>query len=255
MTASESQISDIFEELVARYPDKLGAIARRNKSRIVWQSQQVAERVAPGSKVIDLGGGAVPFMAICQKLGYETIVVDDFGDATYDGIDVVLSLFEETGVSVRNVDVFSEEFRFGDAGSVGMVCSHDSMEHWHQSPKRMFHLAWEALAAGGVFWLGVPNSANIRKRVMVPLGKASWSSMEHWYEQPVFRGHVREPIVADLDYIAADVGANNYEIFGRNWLGYRNPNPLVRSVTPYLDRALQLRPSLCSDIYLWATRP
>jgi len=235
-------------------PDNLARVAQRNRSRLLWQISRVVEAVPVGSTVVDLGGGAVPFMAVCQQMGYSTIVVDDFGDATYDGVDVVLGLFDDLGVEVRNVDIFSPDFRLGEAGSIGMVCSHDSMEHWHQSPKQLFHQCWSVLQPGGIFWLGVPNAVNVRKRLMVPLGRASWSSMDHWYEQPEFRGHVREPILADLRYIAADIGASDYEVFGRNWLGYRNPKAAVRALTPYVDRALQLRPSLCSDLYLWAQR-
>lgn len=254
VTKAIQESGAIFDDLVGRYPENLARIAKANRERILWQVKEVVDHVVPGSVVVDLGGGSVPFMAICQELGFSTTVVDDFGDATYEGIDVVLSLFGDRGVTVRNVDIFSQDFEFGDPGSIGMVCSHDSMEHWHQSPKHLFHLAWDALATDGVFWLGVPNAANLRKRLMMPLGKAPWSLMQDWYEEPIFRGHVREPIAADLRYIAEDVGATEYAVYGRNWIGYRNHRKMVRAVTPYIDRALQLRPALCSDLYLRAVR-
>ena len=41
--------------------------------------------------------------------------------------------------------------------------------------------------------VGVPNCVNLRKRLTVPLGRGKWSPMADWYEQPSFRGHVREP--------------------------------------------------------------
>jgi len=39
-------------------------------------------------------------------------------------------------------------------------------------------------------------------RIIVPLGHGTWSQMSGWYEEEVFRGHVREPSVSDLKYIA-----------------------------------------------------
>ena len=63
---------------------------------------------------------------------------------------------------------------------------------------------------------------NLRKRITVPLGYGKWSRMEDWYEEDRFRGHVREPDVADLRYIGADLDLKNIEILGRNWLGYQS---------------------------------
>ena len=79
--------------------------------------------------------------------------------------------------------------------------------------------------------------------------------MADWYDRPVFRGHVREPIVGDLLYIARDMGLVDVTIMGRNWLAYQARNPKVRRAAPYVDRILQRRPTLCSDIYLLGRKP
>ena len=57
----------------------------------------------------------------------------------------------------------------------------------------------------------------IRKRLTVPFGSGKWSSMADWYEDPIFRGHVREPDVDDLFYIAREVGLVDVYIKGRHW--------------------------------------
>jgi len=93
------------------------------------------------------------------------------------------------------------------------------MEHWHHSPKAFFHRVTRSLRPGGLFLLCGPNSVNLRKRFSVPFGRSNWSSMEDWYEQQVFRGHVREPNVNDLRHIARDLGLVVISVFGRNWLG------------------------------------
>ena len=69
-----------------------------------------------------------------------------------------------------------------------------------------------------------------------------------------FRGHVREPDVEDLHYIARDMQLAQVEIFGRNWAGYLGGRA-VRTLTRLLDPLLQRRPSLCSDLYLVGRKP
>ena len=103
--------------------------------------------------------------------------------------------------------------------------------------------------------LGVPNCVNLRKRIMVPCGFGAWSLMKDWYEPPVFRGHVREPSVGDLRYIAQDMNLTNVSILGRNWLGYVSRYKTVRAITPLVDGFLAHFPSLCADIYLLGTKP
>ena len=98
----------------------------------------------------------------------------------------------------------------------------DTMEHWHNSPKRTFHQLMTALKPGGLFIVSAPNCVNLRKRITVPFGVGKWTAMRDWYEVEQFRSHVREPDVADLRYIAADLGLKNAQVIGRNWSGYRS---------------------------------
>jgi hypothetical protein len=131
----------------------------------------------------------------------------------------------------------------------------DCLEHLHHSPKKMLTDCVTALKPGGLLFLGVPNCVNLRKRLTVPLGIGKWSRMEEWYDSGKFRGHVREPDVDDLRYIAKSLGLHNVKIIGMNWLGYESQFPLVRLLVPFADRLLQLRPSLCANIYLLGTKP
>jgi hypothetical protein len=73
--------------------------------------------------------------------------------------------------------------------------------------------------------------------------------MSDWYEPDRFRGHVREPDVDDLHYIARDMRLSEVEVIGRNWLLTKRP-PGLRWAGTIVDRILRLRPSLCADIYL-----
>jgi hypothetical protein len=124
------------------------------------------------------------------------------------------------------------------------------MEHWHHSPKKIFHSIKLWLKHNGLFVLGVPNCVNLRKRLTIPFGYGKWTSMKEWYEKEEFRGHVREPDVDDLLYIAKDMDLKNVEILGRNLVSCRSDKRMVRFATIIFGYLLQLRPSLCGDIYM-----
>lgn len=79
--------------------------------------------------------------------------------------------------------------------------------------------------------------------------------MNGWYEPEEFRGHVREPDVDDLHYIARDMGLSDVRIIGRNWLGTRSRKASIRLATRIFDPVMRLRPSVCADIYLFARKP
>jgi SAM-dependent methyltransferase len=146
-------------------------------------------------------------------------------------------------------DVIAQGVDF-PAASFDAITTFDSMEHWHHSPRRLFRQIIAALKPGGTLIIGVPNCVNLRKRITVPLGIGKWSSMSEWYEADVFRGHVREPDVGDLQFIARDLGIVDVKVLGRNWLGYGSRRGWVRRVTPIADHLLRPFPSLCSDLYL-----
>jgi SAM-dependent methyltransferase len=180
----------------------------------------------------------------------EAVLVDDCGDqVNADCGEDALAVHRNYGVRVLSKDMLTNHLGL-EPGSLNAVTSFDSMEHWHHSPKAAFHRLLAALKPGGLFFLGVPNCVNLRKRITVPLGVGKWSSMDEWYEREMFRGHVREPDIDDLRYIARDLGLRDVWIFGRNWLGYASRHGWVRALTPLADRALRPFPTLCSDIYL-----
>jgi hypothetical protein len=96
---------------------------------------------------------------------------------------------------------------------------------------------------------------NLRKRLSVPFGKGKWSEMRDWYEPAEFRGHVREPDVDDLAYIARDMGLVSTKILGRNWMGHVSASRAVQWATKFVDIPLRSFPSFCSDIYLVGKKP
>lgn len=206
--------------------------------------------------ICDLGGGVGLFSVGCAAVGVKrSVLVDDFDDSVNHEIGgSVLDLHKSYGVEVIERDVVSKGIDDIE-GSFDVITTFDSMEHWHDSPKKLFQGVFRKLNRGGAFVLGVPNCVNLRKRITVPFGVGKWSSMEEWYDLDKFRGHVREPDVGDLVFIAKDMGLVDVKVVGRNWMGHRSPNSLIKLATKIADIPLRMRPQLCSDLYMIGRKP
>lgn len=145
-----------------------------------------------------------------------------------------------------------------DASMDAITCFH-CLEHWHHSPKHLFREICRALKPGGMLFLATPNAVNIRKRLTVMLGMNNWSPLDEWYEEePIFRGHVREPILADLINICTRNGLQVEATYGRNFIGRdslvlsRVPKPIRHAIGSTSQMVLKYLPTLCSDIHIAA---
>jgi 2-polyprenyl-3-methyl-5-hydroxy-6-metoxy-1,4-benzoquinol methylase len=246
---------DHVEALAAEYPGEEADKQRRDVPRILFNLSLALDGLPQGSRIVDIGGGLGLFSVGAAALGMRVTLVDDFQDPGNIAIaDSILNIHRRVGVEIDCRDVVHETLGFEPA-SFDVITTFDSIEHWHGSPKGILHQIIEALKPGGRLVIGVPNCVNLRKRLTVPLGRGKWSPMAEWYEQSTFRGHVREPDVGDLLYIARDLRLTNARILGRNWLGYASPTRPIRIATTLSDRLLQHFPTLCADIYLVGYKP
>lgn len=259
------QIRDAVELAISRYPSMgiepvggiqydLNALMTDHAARIAFHLEVLVDAIPKGGRVADIGAGLTPHGHALALLGYRSVLIDDFGDRWYANAADLLESQKRDGVQVVSRDVIRNGVAL-DANSFDAVMTIDCLEHLHHSPKKMLMDCVTALRPGGLFFLGVPNCVNLRKRITVPLGVGKWSRMQEWYEDEVFRGHVREPDVDDLRYIANSLGLQNVRIIGRNWLGYESRSPLIQLLLPITDPLLQLFPTLCSNIYLLGTKP
>jgi SAM-dependent methyltransferase len=242
----------IQEKLLAiarEYPEPLVAEQLRDVPRCAFHLSLLAG-VPDGARVADIGGGVGLFSPGAAALGYQAVLVDDFRDpVNLQHGDAALAPHRSRGVEIISRDVIADGTEFAPA-SLDAVTSFDSLEHWHHSPRDLLRQLTRALKPGGLLILGAPNRVNLRKRVSTLLGRGAWSSFEEWYMQPVFRGHVREPNVAELRRIAADLGLAHSRVIGRNWQGLLSTRRVVRALARVADGPLRLCPALCADIYL-----
>jgi SAM-dependent methyltransferase len=250
-------IEGVLEGVARSYPSKLIDDQLQDIPRIAFNIRLALNGANPRAiSICDIGGGIGLFSVGCAALGMNVLLVDDFADPVNRRVgDSAFVVHKKYGVRILSRNVITDGIA-DVSEQFDVVTSFDSMEHWHNSPKRLFRqVGNQLLKFGGRFVLGVPNCVNLRKRLSVPLGVGKWSSMEDWYEEPEFRGHVREPDVADLRYIALDMGLKDVQILGRNWLGYGSRSGFGRLGTRIADRPLQMFPSLCADLYMTGHSP
>lgn len=214
-------------------------------------SLALGDRQAEELTVLDLGGGIGLFSLVLARLGARSIIADDFGDAPAAYVEALRTTFDSFGVEVIEQDLLTEPLPLPDK-SVDVVTNFHFLEHLHGSPRGLFHDAKRVLVDGGAFIVAGPNCVNLRKRLTVPLGRGKWSTFDSWYGETRFRGHVREPDVADLLAVTDDLGFAHREVHGRNFLGMARDD-LVGKAARLVDPVLQRRPALCSDIYVVAT--
>ena len=217
----------------------------------------------PGKKLVDLGAGIYWFNPLVRALGPDVLLVDDYGGGggidnadRREGEEILRRYREEYQFKMYEQDILTTPLPFEDESIDGITCFH-CLEHWHNSPKKLFREIVRVLKPGGLVFLATPNAANIRKRVTVPLGFNNWSSLDEWYEEePHFRGHVREPILADLRNICERNGMKVEAQYGRNFIGRdslvfeRVPKPIRHGIASMTQRVLKYMPTLCSDIHV-----
>jgi SAM-dependent methyltransferase len=220
-----------------------------------------------GGRIVDLGAGLGALAPLLAALGARAAVVDDLGGGgSVDRDDVagaraVLAGFRLAfGLEAFEQDLLTTPLPFPD-GSVDAVTSFHCFEHLHHSPRRLMEEVRRILRPGGRFVVGTPNAVNLRKRVAVLFGRTNLGTLQEWYwEGPVFRGHVREPVVEDLVRLCEWSALRVERVVGRNFLARRSrsyarlPRALRPLVDPLLDRVLPRWPRLCTDIHVVAAK-
>jgi len=257
---SKQYISETLTKICKLYPPELVEHMRRDIERMEFHIGLAMEgrsiETVQELSVCDLGGGNTLFSVGFAAFGVKrSILVDDLSDPDNDWIfENDTSPHAHYGVQIFQRDLLQHGLD-GIEDQLDVVTCFNSMEHWHNSPKKLFAEVFSKLRAGGKFILSAPNGVNLRKRITVPFGRGKWSALDDWYESERFRGHVREPDVEDIVCIARSMGLIDLKVLGRNWSGYYSQKPLIRAMTVIADQPLRLFPTLCADIYVVGRKP
>lgn len=243
------KIRKVLLEVSRQYPDDLKDAELAQVDRYAYHVGLV---YIHGGKLIDIGSGIGAFPMICQSLGMEVTIVDDFQDDvnfSYNN-DAILSVHRSYGVEVFNADALKVTLPFG-GGTIDCISTFDSIEHWHHSPKQLFEEVTRVLKPGGRFVIGAPNAVNLLKRIRVLLGKSNYVSWkEFYYNGNPFRGHVREPILQDLLDSMTWNGLKPVACFGKNWMAIDKYREFRTWFGKQALKTLETFPTLCSDLYV-----
>lgn len=252
------EVRQAAERVLSELPEFWRQFRRPQLPRVC---EEVSWIFTPGGTVVDLGGGPGFHVSICSCLGMKAYSVDNYksiGKGTICDHFIEPNLEAERiaarlGVQFVHTDIVDWEPAFG-RDSIDAIMSFDNIEHLVHSPRNTYRKIVQCLKPQGLFLLGGPNAANLLKRARLLRGKNIFSAMDEWYLHERFIGHIREPIIADLKFIARDLDLDVLNIAGRNWLGLNKLGTRAASLARGFDRALRLFPSLCSDIYVLAQK-
>jgi SAM-dependent methyltransferase len=203
-----------------------------------------------GKSLVDLGAGTNAINPLLQLMGMNVSIVDDFGDSGYGNfeLDQVLDgVHRAIGVDVYSLDVLHDKLPFKN-NSIDVLTTYDALEHFYGNVKHIMEEISRITRPGGKIIIGVPNAANLRKRIASVMGRVQWTSFDEWYYDEPFRGHVREPIVSDLLKLLEVGGYQPVKVIGRNWNLKRVKK--FNSLTTVIGKLIELRPTLCSEIYV-----
>jgi SAM-dependent methyltransferase len=235
------------------------------EERIIFYCQMMEDYglLKEDKQIVDLGAGIYWFNPLVKLLGADVHLVDDYsGGGGVDNADrsssmqILNKYRDEWKFPMHEQDILTTPLPFENESIDGITCFH-CLEHWHRSPKHLFAEIHRILKPGGLLFLATPNAVNIRKRITVPLGFNNWSGLDEWYEEePVFRGHVREPILSDLKIMCERNDLEVIASYGRNFIGRDSlvlnwiPRPIRHGIAVYAQVILQYFPTLCSDLHV-----
>jgi len=203
--------------------------------------------------ILDIGGGLGLFSIGLKILNvHKSVIVDDFSEL-FNSNKEVKNIFKKFNVNFLKINLLSSDIiKLKDKYDI-VTCFH-TIEHFHHSPKKLLIRISKIIKKDGLFILCTPNSNNIKKRIECFFGVYNWSNMHDYFYSDEFRGHVREPNIADLIFFTKYMNLKIVKIYGRNWQGLSSNNKFVRIISTILDKFLRLFPSLCSDIYIVAKK-
>jgi SAM-dependent methyltransferase len=199
-----------------------------------------------GGSLIDVGSGFSPFGLAMQLAGMSAVMMDRFDypvDHWLDSEQIAKTL-KEQGVVLVKADL-EREFPFGDDSQDVITCF-AVIEHFHNSPASLFGNIRRALKPKGKFIFSCPNSVNLRKRLAVLLGRSNYAPVQQIWESPRYHGHVREPNLAEMVWMAEQSKFKVLKTLGMNGAGVQNYGLITAIVDPFL----RLFPTLCSDLYV-----
>jgi 2-polyprenyl-3-methyl-5-hydroxy-6-metoxy-1,4-benzoquinol methylase len=175
-----------------------------NKYKFVLRQMSHVSDLLPraGGTYLDLGSGAGIVPLVMAQAGLSVYVIDTWTEYA-DELDNLMgsfpqfrARFEKYGINWKMHDISQTPLPFSPQ-SFEVVSLFDVLEHLSR-PANVIGEIYRLLRPGGLFFLTLPNVANLRNRLRLLLGTSPHPDpIENWFN-PAFFGHYREMTMNEL---------------------------------------------------------
>ena len=195
MTALESSIQKQYKLLSEYTGHDIGLFNRdfiRHRITIEAIQQHAPRKTHP--IVLDVASGwAVPSRVIAQEFGYRVFAIDSLLTAGTE----VLQMTNKALPTVAIWDLLTQPLPI-KSESVDVVLFLATIEHLRDSPKSLLEEFHRVLKRGGILMIDTPNILELRKRLMLLLGRQIMPPIQFVYGATFHSGHHREYTLDDL---------------------------------------------------------
>jgi len=181
------------------------------------------EKMDENAVVLDIAAGFAVPSRVLTAVGYKNVIgTDSFLTANKDTL--LRSRRAINMVEVRNFELQPLPFK---NEAIDIVCFLATIEHLHNSPKRILAEIFRVLKVGGVVIVDTPNILELRKRLMLLFGKSIAPDIRFVYQAEYNSGHHRE---YTLDEVQSVLRWSGFEIVDARVLDCLSPLSLVKRI-------------------------
>lgn len=152
-------------------------------------------------KILDISAGFAIPSRILKDEGFNIYATDSMSIAGAKICESSNKIFSFT--NIENLEINSLPF---EENSFEVVLWLATIEHIHNSPKRILEWIYRILKNNGIVIIDTPNILELRKRIMLLFGKSFMPPIQFIYNLPYHGDHHREYTKADLEYVIRQSG-------------------------------------------------
>lgn len=147
-------------------------------------------------KVLDVSAGYAIPSRILKAEGFDVHVTDSVSIAGEKTCSIVQNIFPFTRID----NLESDDLPF-DNNTFDIVLWLATIEHLHNSPRRILNWMKRILKTNGILIIDTPNVLELRKRIMFLFGKSFLPQIQFVYHSDYHGDHHREYTKRDLEYV------------------------------------------------------
>lgn len=197
----EKKIIDTYEIVAKEYNIPKGIISR-DFFRHYYTLELVQKFYSKQKcKVLDVSAGYAIPSRILKDEGFDVYVTDSVAIAGEKTCGIVQKIFPFTRIDNLETD----DLPF-DNGTFDIVLWLATIEHLHNSPRRILDWMKKILKADGILIIDTPNVLELRKRIMFLFGKSFLPQIQFIFHSDYHGDHHREYTKGDLEYVLIESG-------------------------------------------------